>query len=358
MLGTSAAFAGIGALMAFQVLVDDNFHPYNEGERYRKGVYDTLGDAIAVCRGIVDRDLADQYEPGMTADELYRRYTSLGAGPFIRDTEHAGIASEEPPFSAGRYAQQQSKEICLAALRIDELRKRLRLNLARKSAGDTREQLNARGAVFDWIATNHVDASNLAPDEVDDRITRLQSEYRELAVQLSADLSRTGRPMYGISWVGQFHAFELSADQARELGIRIGTFAIQGIGGEPSRDTRYSTSRDVRLDRLRINDGSPHIYADVPITVAVTYDPFPRPSQYAQLRVGMVGLHSVLVPIDHLARSRELKAVLPPVADHGCLAGPVVLFVELVVGSPFDEGYTVASNTLTTLLDVAAPQPH
>ena len=98
--------------MAFQVLADDNFHAYDEGERYQQGVYDTLDEAIAMCRAIVDRDLAHQYEPGMTADELYHRYTSFGEDPFIRDTAHALIPSGEVPFSAWTYAKQRSDEMC------------------------------------------------------------------------------------------------------------------------------------------------------------------------------------------------------------------------------------------------------
>jgi deoxyribodipyrimidine photolyase len=76
--------------MAFRVLVDDNFHYQDESERYDAGVYDNLDEAIRVCRGIVDRDLAHQYQPGMTADELYHRYTSFRKDPFITDTDGAG----------------------------------------------------------------------------------------------------------------------------------------------------------------------------------------------------------------------------------------------------------------------------
>ena len=76
--------------MAFRVLVDDNFHYQDESERYEAGVYDSLDEAIRVCRGIVDRDLAHQYQPGMTADELYHRYASFGEDPFITDTQGAG----------------------------------------------------------------------------------------------------------------------------------------------------------------------------------------------------------------------------------------------------------------------------
>jgi hypothetical protein len=52
--------------MAFQVFVDDNFHIYDESERYQLGTFDTLDEAIAACRNLVDRDLAHHYEPGMT----------------------------------------------------------------------------------------------------------------------------------------------------------------------------------------------------------------------------------------------------------------------------------------------------
>jgi hypothetical protein len=97
--------------MAFQVFVQDNFHACDDSDFDEAGVYTSLDEAIAVCRAIVDRDLAHQYRPGMTTDELYNRYTSFGADPFIRNTEQPRTPSSVM-FSASTYARQRSDEIC------------------------------------------------------------------------------------------------------------------------------------------------------------------------------------------------------------------------------------------------------
>jgi hypothetical protein len=62
---------------------------------------------IPAAKRIVDAFLAKEYHRGMTAAELYDRYTSFGSDPFIRSEE-----GKRPGFSAWGYAKQRSKEIC------------------------------------------------------------------------------------------------------------------------------------------------------------------------------------------------------------------------------------------------------
>jgi hypothetical protein len=92
--------------MKYQVYVDDNFHYQDESERYLAGEYDTVEDAIAEAKGIVDEFLQQEYRPGMTAEELYD-HVSFGDDPSIRSEDKKG--SE---FSAWDYAKQQSEELC------------------------------------------------------------------------------------------------------------------------------------------------------------------------------------------------------------------------------------------------------
>ena len=85
--------------MAFTVLVDDNFHYMDEDERETHGVFATFAEAEAVAREIVERSVRAQYRPGMSAEQLWDRYTDFGDDPFIRP---------EPPgrhFSAWDYAK-------------------------------------------------------------------------------------------------------------------------------------------------------------------------------------------------------------------------------------------------------------
>jgi hypothetical protein len=76
----------------------------------------------------------------------------------------------------------------------------------------------------------------------------LKFEDREQEITPSADGSKTGRAMYAFSWLDQLDAFELSTEQARQLGIEPGA-TIQGTGGKARRDTRQSPLA-VRIQRL------------------------------------------------------------------------------------------------------------
>ena len=89
----------------FEVLVDDNFHYQDESERYKYGEYETYEEAVAVCRGIVDRELLHMYENGTSAADLYITYTSFGEDPFVRPAPRKG------KFSAWEYARQRCAEI-------------------------------------------------------------------------------------------------------------------------------------------------------------------------------------------------------------------------------------------------------
>jgi hypothetical protein len=91
----------------YRVLVDDNFHYQEEDKRYEQGVYETLEEAVAICKNIVDEFLAAKHLPGMTAEELYAAYTGFGEDPFIR-IEGSG----SNPFSAWAYAKGRCAEIC------------------------------------------------------------------------------------------------------------------------------------------------------------------------------------------------------------------------------------------------------
>lgn len=92
----------------YTVTVDDNFH-YQEGDQREQGTYDTLEQAIAVCRAIVDKSLAEEYRPGISAEALYDRYVSFGDDPFIVVIEGVDDGAE---FSAWSYAKERCRAIC------------------------------------------------------------------------------------------------------------------------------------------------------------------------------------------------------------------------------------------------------
>ena len=93
-------------MTTFTILVDDNFHPQNESERYELGPYDSFSEAADVCKGIVDRFLAETRTEDMTAEALYSKYLSFGEDPWIHPTPEG-----QPDFSAWDYAKARCSEL-------------------------------------------------------------------------------------------------------------------------------------------------------------------------------------------------------------------------------------------------------
>lgn len=93
----------------YKVMVDDNFHYQESDERREYGAYQTLEEALAACRGLVDKSLREEYRPGISAQDLYDRYTSFGDDPFIMVIEGA---DDRAKFSAWDYAKDRCRVIC------------------------------------------------------------------------------------------------------------------------------------------------------------------------------------------------------------------------------------------------------
>jgi len=93
----------------YRVMVDENFHYQDVDERREQGIYKSVDEALAVCRGIVDQSLQEEYRPGISAEALYGRYTSFGDDPFI---EVLDGADDRAMFSAWSYAKEHCRVIC------------------------------------------------------------------------------------------------------------------------------------------------------------------------------------------------------------------------------------------------------
>lgn len=103
----------------YKVMIGDNFHYHELGDYDEGGTYNTLDKAVAACRNIVDRSLQDQYEQmlkyypsDLSAEALYKRYSSFGDEAFIRVID--GV-DDRPRFSSWTYAKQRCHEICGAS---------------------------------------------------------------------------------------------------------------------------------------------------------------------------------------------------------------------------------------------------
>jgi hypothetical protein len=93
----------------YRVMVDDNFHYQDSDERLAQGTYETVEEALAACRRLVDRSLEEEYKPGMSAEALHDRYTSFGDDPFIVVLDGA---DDRAAFSAWSYAKERCRAIC------------------------------------------------------------------------------------------------------------------------------------------------------------------------------------------------------------------------------------------------------
>ena len=93
----------------YKVMVDDNFHYQDPGERREHGTFASLEEAIAACRAIVDRSLSEGYRAGISAKALYEGYVSFGDDPFI---VVVGGTDTNANFSAWRYAKERCAVLC------------------------------------------------------------------------------------------------------------------------------------------------------------------------------------------------------------------------------------------------------
>ena len=95
-------------MSTYKVMVDDNFHFMDESERYEHGTFNTLEEAVAAGRRIVDEDLISSYKPGVTATELYELYCSFGRDPYVLSV---GGRAKSNKFRARSYARGRCKAL-------------------------------------------------------------------------------------------------------------------------------------------------------------------------------------------------------------------------------------------------------
>jgi hypothetical protein len=85
--------------MPYRVLVDDNFHAYDENERCEAGVFDTEEEAMEAARSMVVRSLCEGCGRAKSPAELYDYYLDFGDDPFVSPRGSAD-------FSAWTYAKE------------------------------------------------------------------------------------------------------------------------------------------------------------------------------------------------------------------------------------------------------------
>ncbi len=104
--------------MSYKVIVADNFHFMDEKEQWVAGSFDTLEEAVAKAKWLVDISLAEAVKTGGSEKEIYEHYKLWGDDPFIQAIDEL---QEGVRFSAWDYA----KERCAALAMEIENRNRI-----------------------------------------------------------------------------------------------------------------------------------------------------------------------------------------------------------------------------------------
>lgn len=93
--------------MTFKLVIRENAHYMVESEQWAAGTFESLELAIEAAKQIVDVCLADLFEPGMNAADLWSSYVLYGEDPFID-----GPGTTHRTFSAWEYAEGRCEVMC------------------------------------------------------------------------------------------------------------------------------------------------------------------------------------------------------------------------------------------------------
>jgi hypothetical protein len=225
-----------------------------------------------------------------------------------------------------------------------------------------RDRDNMRRQAVEWFkAVNSGGAYGPMVPGVSRKVGSAMEEGRHAYIILPGDLSKTGRAHYGLTWAGAFHAFELTSDQARRMGISAGS-VVTGSGARRS-DVRAPQPL-VQLNELRI-ERADNLPGDQPITGSVkcqALDSHVWGSLVLRLSYKTKGSTTeVTSPFSGLPVDGVLKIKVD--AINGDRAepheGPLPVFVDVCRenGVGHDRTLTVISNTLAVLLDVQSARP-
>jgi hypothetical protein len=93
--------------VSYQGFIDDNGAYQDVDARVRGDSYATAEEAIAACKQMVDDDLKEVEESGMSGGDILKRWKLWGRDPFIA----ASAGSAPAPFSAWSYAEVRAPSI-------------------------------------------------------------------------------------------------------------------------------------------------------------------------------------------------------------------------------------------------------
>lgn len=96
----------------FKVRIHELFHFADESEMYTWGEYDTLTEAVAECKRIIDDQLPKAYKEGLTPEKLYEGFMMFGDEPYILAPTDYTWGPDDEDINAISYFKARACEIC------------------------------------------------------------------------------------------------------------------------------------------------------------------------------------------------------------------------------------------------------
>jgi len=191
---------------------------------------------------------------------------------------------------------------------------------------------------------------------VSQRISDTLDEGRNVGVLLSAELAKSGKAQWGLSWAGVFFVFDLTPEQARRYGLEPEVVVTQQ--GARRNDQRLAQPA-AQLDRLHIDNVAAQP-GDRDLTGSVTLQLYGASRSDLLLRVSYKLKGStveVTKPLRELPADGRVLFTIDPINRPDrkeVYDGPLPVFVDVCVekGEGINRQLLVVSNTLGVLVDI------
>ncbi len=235
----------------------------------------------------------------------------------------------------------------------------LGLLLGAAALGADDEPDSARDQAVAWIKANNKFGPNSQlvrdmTDQIDSQIDKVNN----LSLTFGGGLTKSDKACQLNIWAGQFFVFELTDDQAKQLGV--GDKSVDFTTGTKHLDKR-KTPALVKLQNPKL-DGGANVDGGKPVAGKVKFKVTTKPTEQLALRLSYAVGESTSSSFTYLDAGLPdddaISFSFSPINkdSNKAYAGPLVLFVDLVTVKNVDSDVqvTILSNTTAVLVDVGS----
>lgn len=194
--------------------------------------------------------------------------------------------------------------------------------------------------------------------DVNSSVVEALNSGRHVAVLVSSGAANDGKAWYGVTWAGDFFAFELSEQQARQCELPPGDVFVQkGQEINDEHTTHVAQIEGLQIDKADAVHGGKAVRGSVKCRVdgELPADLYLRMA-FVRNDVLMIEAQPVTaIPADGVLRFET--SAINPVLDKPHV-GPIPFFVDLCIvpGGDLDGKARIVSGSLGSLLDMKDPQ--